>query len=92
MPDTLDRRAREERAKPNVVERHEIAKGRRIEFVIEASGFLYKMARGLVGTLVAVGQEKLTIEDVERVLKTKKRTQEITTAPAEGLCLEKVYY
>lgn len=68
------------------------ARGRRIEFVIEASGFLYKMARGLVGTLVAVGQEKLTIEDVERVLKTKKRTQEITTAPAEGLCLEKVYY
>ena len=68
------------------------ARGRRIEFVIEASGFLYKMARGLVGALVAVGGDKLTPEDLERLLKGKKRVQEIATAPAEGLCLEKVYY
>jgi tRNA pseudouridine38-40 synthase len=68
------------------------ARGRRIEFVVEASGFLYKMARGLVGALVAVGLGKLTVEDIERILKSKKRTQAIATAPAEGLCLEKVYY
>jgi tRNA pseudouridine38-40 synthase len=69
-----------------------LKKGRRVEFVIEASGFLYKMARGLVGALVAAGLGKLTPEDIERLLKSKKRTQEIVTAPAVGLCLEKVFY
>jgi tRNA pseudouridine38-40 synthase len=71
---------------------HIIKRGRRVEFVIEASGFLYKMARGLVGALVAVGLGKLTREDIERLLKNKKRTQEVATAPALGLCLEKVFY
>jgi len=69
-----------------------IKRGRRVEFVIEASGFLYKMARGLVGALVAVGLGKLTSADIERLLKNKQRTQEVTTAPALGLCLEKVFY
>jgi tRNA pseudouridine38-40 synthase len=69
-----------------------IRRGRRVEFVIEASGFLYKMARGLVGALVAVGLGKLTPEDIARLLKNKQRTQEVTTAPALGLCLEKVFY
>jgi len=69
-----------------------VKKGRRVEFVVEASGFLYKMARGLVGALVAVGQGKLSVEDMERILKSKTRTHEIATAPAIGLCLEKVFY
>jgi tRNA pseudouridine38-40 synthase len=50
------------------------------------------MARGLVGALVSVGLGKLTPADIERLLHSKKRTQEIVTAPAIGLCLEKVFY
>ncbi len=69
-----------------------IKKGPRVEFVVEASGFLYKMARGLVGALVSVGLGKMTPADIERLLHSKKRTQEIVTAPALGLCLEKVFY
>jgi tRNA pseudouridine38-40 synthase len=69
-----------------------LQRGRRVDFVVEASGFLYKMARGLVGALVAVGLGKLTSGDIERLLKNKTRTQEVATAPAIGLCLEKVYY
>jgi len=69
-----------------------IKKGPRMDFVIEASGFLYKMARGIVGALVSVGLGKLTPADLERLLHSKKRTQEIVTAPAVGLCLEKVFY
>ena len=67
-------------------------RGPRVEFVVEASGFLYKMARGLVGALVAVGLGKLTAADLERILKSKQRPIEIATAPAIGLCLEKVFY
>ncbi len=67
-------------------------RGRRIEFVVEASGFLYKMARGLVGTLTDVGLGKMAPADVERILKSQTRTHEVVTAPAEGLCLEKVFY
>jgi tRNA pseudouridine38-40 synthase len=69
-----------------------IKNGRRVEFVVEASGFLYKMARGLVGALVSVGLGKLTPADIERLLHSQKRTQEIVTAPAVGLSLEKVFY
>ncbi len=69
-----------------------LQRGPRVDFVIEASGFLYKMARGLVGALVAVGLGKLTAADLEQILKSQKRPVEIATAPALGLCLEKVYY
>ena len=67
-------------------------RGRRVDFVLEASGFLYHMARGLVGALVAVGQGKLTPAELEKVLRSQKRPEIIATAPAEGLCLEKVFY
>ncbi len=67
-------------------------RGRQITFTLEASGFLYKMARGLVGGLVAVGQGKLTVDEIEKILHARHRTPAITTAPPEGLCLEKVFY
>jgi tRNA pseudouridine38-40 synthase len=69
-----------------------VQRGRRVDVVLEGSGFLYKMARGLTGALVAVGLGKLTAADVERMLRERKRTHEVQTAPAVGLFLEKVFY
>jgi tRNA pseudouridine38-40 synthase len=66
--------------------------GPRLTLVAEGSGFLYKMVRRLAGALVAVGQGKLTPDEVEAILKTKSRTERFPTAPAKGLCLEKVFY
>lgn len=67
-------------------------RGPRLCLVAEGSGFLYKMVRRLAGALVTVGQGKLTPGDVEAILKAKIRTERFPTAPAKGLCLEKVFY
>lgn len=66
--------------------------GRRVRIILEADGFLYKMARSLIGMLVAVGNNKMTPRDAVRLLETGKRIPAVATAPAKGLFLEKVFY
>lgn len=63
-----------------------------LTFVIEADGFLYKMCRGIVGTLVQLGRSKFTAADVKAMLAAKKRAAAGMNAPAHGLVLWKVYY
>jgi tRNA pseudouridine38-40 synthase len=67
-------------------------RGRHVRITLEADGFLYKMVRTLVGTLVAVGSGRMTPAEAARLLKTKKRIPAAVTAPAKGLFLEKVFY
>jgi tRNA pseudouridine38-40 synthase len=57
-----------------------------------ADGFLYKMVRSIVGALVKVGEGKLTAEQLKELVKMKKRTALIETAPAHGLFLWRVLY
>jgi tRNA pseudouridine38-40 synthase len=59
---------------------------------VTADGFLYKMVRNIVGTLLAVGSGHLSPQDVAKILKAKNRKEAWGTAPAEGLCLMKVKY
>lgn len=68
------------------------ARGRRIRIVLEGSGFLYKMARSLAGAIVATGQGKLGVEDINALLAGTPRGNRYPTAPAEGLTLERVWY
>ena len=56
------------------------------------NGFLYKMVRCLVGTLVGVGINKIAPEEVEKILLARERDQALATAPADGLFLMKVFY
>lgn len=67
-------------------------RGALFTFVIEGDGFLYKMCRGIVGTLVQVGQRKFDPADIRRMLESKDRRVAGMTAPAHGLVLWKVYY
>jgi tRNA pseudouridine38-40 synthase len=69
-----------------------IQTGRRFRIVAEADGFLYKMVRSLVGVLVAVGENRLTVERVSEILQGGIRTSEVQTAPPQGLFLMKVFY
>lgn len=59
---------------------------------IEADGFLYKMVRNIVGTLLAVGSGKLPPGSTALILKGKDRTRAPATAAAKGLCLVQVVY
>ena len=63
-----------------------------IRITAEADGFLYKMVRSLAGTLVAVGEGKLSVGDVREILRSRHRTAAVQTAPAQGLFLAKVFY
>jgi tRNA pseudouridine38-40 synthase len=66
--------------------------GALLTFIIEGDGFLYKMCRGIVGTLVQVGQGKFGPGTITGMLAHKDRRVAGMTAPAQGLVLWKVYY
>ncbi|MCX8157704.1 MAG: tRNA pseudouridine(38-40) synthase TruA [Verrucomicrobiae bacterium] len=61
-------------------------------FIIEGDGFLYKMCRGMVGTLVQVGLGRIPPEAIPAMLKQRDRRVAGMTAPAHGLVLWKVFY
>jgi len=63
-----------------------------IALEITADGFLYNMVRSILGTLVNVGRDKWTIDDVARILKAQDRSIAGCTAPACGLYLVNVWY
>lgn len=59
---------------------------------IEADGFLKQMVRNITGCLVEVGRGKVPPETVRTILDERDRTLAPATAPARGLCLERVVY
>jgi len=63
-----------------------------IEIYIKADGFLYNMARNISGTLIEVGRGRFRPEYVKEILEKRHRPLAGYTAPAKGLCLEKVFY
>lgn len=63
-----------------------------LSVIIEGDGFLYKMCRTIVGTLVQIGHGKYEPSDVGRMLARKDRRAAGMTAPAHGLVLWKVFY
>ncbi len=63
-----------------------------VTVVIRGNGFLYKMCRGIVGTLVEVGEGKIPADDIAAILVGKDRRLAGMTAPAHGLVLSKVFY
>jgi len=67
-------------------------RGKNVRLTFEGSGFMYKMVRSLVGTLLRVGQGKISSEDFREILESGVRNKHVITAPAQGLFLEKVFY
>lgn len=66
-----------------------------ILFRIEASHFLWRMVRRLVGVLVKLGKGEISMEDYQKLLEARcdpRLNVAAWTAPASGLFLERVYY
>lgn len=57
---------------------------------VSGDGFLYNMVRIISGTLIVFGLEKYDPSLMEDILKSKDRSKAFATAPAKGLCLEKI--
>ena len=66
--------------------------GPRLTFLIEGEGFLYKMCRGIVGTLVQVGGGRCSPGEVGAMFEHLDRRVAGMNAPAHGLVLWKVFY
>ena len=62
------------------------------EFEICGNGFLYNMVRIIVGTLVDIGRNKISIEQLKKILTSNNRQEAGKTMPAKGLILKKVEY
>lgn len=67
-------------------------RGPEITLVIEGDGFLYKMCRGIAGTLVQAGLGKIPPSAVPEILAGRDRRQAGMNAPAHGLTLWRVKY
>ncbi|MGE0562339.1 MAG: tRNA pseudouridine(38-40) synthase TruA [Flavobacteriales bacterium] len=61
-------------------------------FTITADRFLRNMVRAIVGTLLDVGQEKTTVDEIHKIIASKNRSNAGTSVPAHGLYLTKVTY
>ena len=63
-----------------------------IRFEITATHFFHNMIRIIIGTLLEVGQGKMSIEKFSQILEARDRSQAGPTAPPHGLVLVKVDY
>ncbi|TLX76587.1 tRNA pseudouridine(38-40) synthase TruA [Labilibacter sediminis] len=61
-------------------------------FTIKADRFLRNMVRAIVGTLLAIGRGKMTLEEFCGVIEAKNRGKAGTSAPAQALFLVDVSY
>ena len=59
---------------------------------VRGDGFLYNMVRIIAGTLVKVGEGKITPEDIPEIIAKKDREHLGTTLPAKGLFLIGIRY
>ena len=76
-----------------VIDRIEVCRdGDMVRMYVQGDGFLYKMVRTIVGTLVEVGQGRWSPPAVAEILASQDRGQAGPTAPGCGLWLIRVIY
>ncbi|MES2330503.1 MAG: tRNA pseudouridine(38-40) synthase TruA [Bacteroidota bacterium] len=61
-------------------------------YKVRANRFLRGMVRGLVGTMLKVGRQQITIEEFKQVIEAKDSSQADFSTPPQGLFLNRVYY
>ena len=69
-----------------------VKNGNELTFHISANRFLRNMVRAIVGTLIDVGLEKITVDDFKKIIESKNRSKAGVSVPAKGLFLTKVKY
>ncbi|MFV0559244.1 MAG: tRNA pseudouridine(38-40) synthase TruA [Enterococcus sp.] len=66
--------------------------GSKIHFTFVGDGFLYKMVRIIMGTLLEIGTGEMKVSDIDAIFEKKIRANAGMTVPAQGLFLDEVYY
>ena len=75
-----------------IADAHWETTGRKLVFSITANRFLHDMVRAIVGTMLDLGQSKITIEDLRVIIESKDRCNAGESVPAKGLFLTRVEY
>jgi tRNA pseudouridine38-40 synthase len=76
----------------NITEANWKENGNQLVFRITANRFLRNMVRAIVGTLINVGIEKITLNDFRAIIESKDRGKAGFSVPAHGLYLVNVQY
>ena len=63
-----------------------------IVFNITADRFLRNMVRAIVGTFIDIGQGKMSINKLHKIIESEDRSQAGASAPAHGLYLKQIEY
>lgn len=61
-------------------------------FTFSGNGFLYKQVRNMVGTLLKIGNGRMTVGQIKRILEEKNRDLAGPTAAGNGLYLKEIIY
>lgn len=61
-------------------------------FTFSGNGFLYKQIRNMVGTLLKIGNKRMPVEQIQRILDEKNRNLAGPTADPNGLYLKEIRY
>lgn len=61
-------------------------------FTFTGNGFLYKQVRNMVGTLLKIGNQRMPVEQVRKILEAKDRQLAGPTAAGNGLYLKEIIY
>jgi tRNA pseudouridine38-40 synthase len=61
-------------------------------FTVQANRFLRNMVRAIVGTLVEVGQKKISVEQLKEIIEGRNRSDAGASVPACGLYLVRIEY
>lgn len=66
--------------------------GHELRFTVRADRFLRNMVRAMVGTLLDLGLNKITLADLNHILRSQDRSAAGRSVPAKGLMLSDVVY
>jgi len=66
--------------------------GDELHVTVAGDGFLYKMVRNIVGTLIEIGRGRWGPDRIDLILRSRDRRDGGFTAPPGGLCLMSVQY
>ena len=63
-----------------------------LTFHIRANRFLWGMVRTIVGTMIEIGQARMSLEQFDQLIRARDRNRAGRAAPANGLYLVEVTY
>ncbi len=69
-----------------------VKEGTKVKIIVESKSFLHHMVRMITQTLIEVGAHRIAVEQVEKIRDAKDKKACRFNAPAQGLCLERIWY